>query len=142
MKRKVKCRVRMSLIAIVILLVINTICSFAAIEPLWSHFFSYNNKIYSGQTWSTQSFYCPGNFTLNHSQQWRNGALVSSGTLKVQLYKVSGGTVTKIGTARSFSGNGSFKPVFNVASANYQLVFENMSTRDGERVEISGSCMR
>lgn len=141
MKKKTKCRVQMGLIAIVVLLAVNTVCSFAAIEPRWTHFFSYSDKVYSGQTRSTKSFYCPGNFTLNHSQAWRNGALASNGTLKVQLCKVSGGTVTKVGAAKSLSGNGSFMPIFNVASGEYQLVFYNTSSREGERVEVSGSCM-
>lgn len=142
MKKKTKCRVQMGLIAVVVLLAVNTVCSFAAIEPRWTHFFSYSGKVYSGQSSSTESFYCPGNFTLNHSQKWLRGAITSSGTLKVQLYKVAGGSVTKVGTAQSLSGNGSFKPVFNVASGEYQLVFYNTSSREGERVEFSGSCMR
>lgn len=141
MKKKTKCRVQMGLIAIVVLLAVNTVCSFAAIEPRWTHFFNYSDKVYSGQSSSTKSFHCPGNFTLNHTQNWYNGALQSSGTLKVQLNKIEKGNVTKVGTAKSFSGDGTFKPVFNVPAGEYQLVFYNTSSREGECVRFSGSCM-
>lgn len=137
-----KRKVRMGLLAIVVLLVINTTCSFATIEPLWTHFFNYKMTIYSNDNDTTESFYSTGNFTLNHTQTWKNGALSSTGTLEAQLYKVSGVEHIKVGEVKRFSGNGTFKPVYTVSSGNYLITFNNISSRSGEKVELSGSCMK
>lgn len=94
------------------------------------------------QSWTTESFYCPGNFTLNHTQSWMNGSLKSSGTLKIQMYRSTENGFAKIGKARSFADDGTFMPVYNISSGDYLFKFSNLSQREGERVEITGSCMR
>ena len=71
-----------------------------------------------------------------------NGSLKSSGTLKIQMYRSTENDFAKIGKARSFADDGTFMPVYNVSSGDYLFKFSNLSQREGERVEITGSCMR
>ncbi len=140
---KAKHNAKMLLITVFILLILGTATVFAVEELQWTHFFSYSRTIYSGKRYSTESFYAPGNFTLNHTQTWKNGALDSTGTLEIRLYKAEGYNYTQVGNPKRISGNGTFKLAYNVsANSDYQLRFYNKSTADGERVGISGSCMR